>query len=110
MLAACGNATSIQVDPAYPDLLLKQSPQDTVIAKVDLNSKKIIDTGNTLPDILSTYFSPGGRMIYGLNWNFNGGDSTVQVYLFDPNTGALTDGSLITVPTQLENIFPARHP
>ena len=70
--------------------------------KVDLASKQIVDTGNSMN--LPPNFSPDDSILYGAAYGTN---SYVQIYGFNSNTGGLTTGSQIAVASTLWNIFPA---
>ena len=106
VLQACGNATGMQVNPTQPYLFLSLVPFDTKIVQVDLAGNQIVDTGNVIPAGQNLSFSPDGLVLYGYTYQFEG-NATIQVYLFDPNSGAVTPGSLITVPGTLDGIFTA---
>ena len=61
------------------------------MARIELNAKKIEDTGNSIPLTAETpgfAFSPDGKLVYAVLAS----DSSVHVYSFDSASGQLTDG------------------
>ncbi len=105
MLAACGEAGSYLADPSG-QFLLMELENDSEIVKVDLVNKQIVATGSAIPITQQPFFSPDDQFLYGISY-VQGGDSTIQIYGFDRETGALTTGGQISVAPTLWNIFPA---
>jgi hypothetical protein len=101
MLTACSQASQFWQDISGQYLLLSLNGNMEIV-KVDLDSKQIVDTGNSID--LTPHFSPDDSILYGAAY---GAGPYVQVYGFNANTGGITPGSRITVPETLWNIFPA---
>src|SRR5258707_3010603 len=97
MLAACNTTGNIAVDPSGQYVFLTPS-NVTQVARIDVTNKQIVDTGNSIPGTPQIFFSQDGRLVYALIDNYNG-TSTIQVYRFDKQTGALTAGSQISLST-----------
>jgi hypothetical protein len=105
MLAACGEAGSYLADPSG-QFLLMELDSNSEIVKVDLVNRQIVDTGSTIPITQQPFFSPDDRFLYGITY-IQGGDSTIQIYGFDRETGVLTTGGQLSVAPTLWNVFPA---
>jgi DNA-binding beta-propeller fold protein YncE len=92
MLALCETSTNVQIDPSGKYLFLSDPPTQQVHAvRIDLNAKKVEDTGNSIPMTAETpgfAFSPDGKLVYAVLAS----DSSVHVYSFDSTSGQLTDG------------------
>jgi hypothetical protein len=97
MLAACQTTGNIAVDPSGQYVFLTPS-NVTQVARIDLTNKQIVDTGNSISGTPQIFFSQDGLLVYALTDNYNG-TSTIQVYRFDKQTGALTAGSQISLST-----------
>jgi hypothetical protein len=106
MLAACGEMGGYVPDVSGQYLALSLSSTFEIV-KIDLEDKQIVDTGSSFPIQQQPFFSPDDLVMYGETYVQNG-NSTIQIYGFNPNTGALTPGGQITVGATLWNIFPAR--
>jgi hypothetical protein len=111
MLAACGSAQSMAIDPSgqylflspnYPSLT---SDNVTHIARIDLATKQIVDTGHSIPGSPQIFFSGDGLLAYAVTLNYVG-NSTIQIYKFDGADGAVTQGEQISQPA-LTNVSPA---
>lgn len=101
MLAACSEASQFWQDNSGQYLLLSLNG-NLEIVKVDLNSKQIVDTGNSITQ--DPYFSPDNSILYGADY---GTGTSVQIYGFNESTGGLRAGNQVTVAPTLWNIFPA---
>ena len=92
MLATCETSTNVQIDTSGKYLFLTDPPTRQVhVARIDLNAKKVEDTGNSIPMTAETpgfAFSPNGKLVYAELAT----DSSIHVYSFDPDSGQLTDG------------------
>jgi hypothetical protein len=92
MLALCETSTNVQIDPSGKYLFLTDPSTEQVHAVwIDLNAKKVEDTGNSIPMTAETpgfAFSPDGKLVYAVLAS----DSSVHVYSFDSASGELTDG------------------
>ena len=95
MLQACGYALTAFVDPAGEYLFLQISDDVTQIAKIDMTAKKIVDTGNFVPEQMRQ-MSPDRILIYTALQS----TPNVPIYVFDPKTGAVQPGGTIQVSTQ----------
>ena len=111
MLAACGWAQGMALDPSGQYLFLTPtypfltSDNVTEVAKIDLATKQIVNTGYSIPGSPQILFSGDGRLVYAVTLNYEG-DSTVQIYKFDKTDGAVTPGGEISQPG-LNNVTPA---
>jgi hypothetical protein len=101
MLAACGEASQFWQDISGQYLFLSLNGNMEIV-KVDLASKRIVDTGSSIN--LTPNFSPDDAILYGVA---QGSESYVQIYGFNKNNGGLTLGDQITVTPTLWNVFPA---
>ena len=92
MLALCETATNVQIDPSGKYLFLTTPlTQQVHVARIELNAKKVEDTGNSIPMTAETpgfAFSPNGKLVYAELAI----DSSIHVYSFDSDSGRLTDG------------------
>jgi hypothetical protein len=95
MLAACQTTGNIAVDPSGQYVFLTPS-NVTQVTRIDLTTKQIVDTGNSIPGTPQLFFSQDGRLVFALTDNHNG-TSTIQIYRFDKQTGALTAGNQISL-------------
>ena len=100
MLALCETSTNVQIDPSGKYLFLTAPLTQQVHAvRIDLNAKKVEDTGNSIPMTAETpgfAFSPDGKLVYAVLAS----DSSVHVYSFDSTSGQLTDGgSALPIPS-----------
>ena len=103
MLEACGYATGL-AHPSGQYVFMNVSQDTTTINKVELGSKKIVDTGNYIPyDVVA--FSPDGSLAYGI-LNINTG-FYIEIYGFNVATSEVTPGGSIWVPTGLDPYFIA---
>lgn len=98
MLAQCGSAWQILLDPSGEYLLVTTSSNSPyVVTRIDLTNKQLVPTGGQVPDEdESFYFSPDGTLIYMVSWG-NGNPSVVQIYLFNPTNGQVTTGGQISI-------------
>jgi hypothetical protein len=76
------------------------------LSKIDLPSKRIPDTGSSIPGSPQIYLGQDGRVLYAVNWSDTGGSSTIQIYHFDKANGVLTQGGEISQPA-LNAVYPA---
>jgi hypothetical protein len=111
MLATCSTTSGILVDPSGQYLFLSPgypywtSDNTTHIAKIELGTKKIVDTGYSIPGSPQILFSPDGRLVYGVTLNYNS-DSTIDIYRFNKSNGAVTRGEELT-QSALNGVYPA---
>lgn len=96
MLESCGNATGT-THPSGKYIFMSDSQDFTEIDRVDLNEKKIVDTGNYIPygfgsSSIAGQFSPDGTLVYAT------GASAIQIYGFNVATSEVTPGGAISVP------------
>jgi hypothetical protein len=107
MLAACGEAGAFWQDVSGLYLFLQLS-SDFEIVKVDLDHKRIVDTGNTLNVLETPYLSPDDSILYGVLYTDEPETGSVQIYGFNPNNGDLTTGGQIVPPGVLSEVFTAQ--
>jgi hypothetical protein len=105
MLSACTQAQGFLQDVSGRYLFL-ELPSEMMIVKVDLSTDAIVDTGYSIPET-DPHFSPDDSIIYALEYQY-GGVSHVQLYGFDAQTGAVTDGERFDVGKNFVNMFPAQ--
>jgi hypothetical protein len=105
MLHACGDALNLYADAASEYLFLQLPTNIVQIAKIELSTKTIVDTGNYLaeplvtmsPDRLLIYTQSAGRTEPRMLW----------IYLFDPQTGIVQRGGELPVKGYLDQLAPA---
>ena len=107
MLQACGETGGYVPDITGRYLAMSLSSTFDIV-RIDLKNKQLVDTGNSFPSTFQPYFSPDDSIMYAVNYQFPNGNSTIQIYGFDPNTGGLTMGGQISIPPILWNVIPAR--
>ncbi len=105
MLQACGDALTAFADPAGEYLFFQISANATQIAKIDMSAKKIVDTGNYIPQQMAQ-MSPDRILIYTQVPNQEDPYSTI--YAFDPATGTVQEGGSIEVSTESYLILALR--
>jgi len=92
MLAACGAASNVQLDPSGMYLFLTDTEAQQVrVAKINLSRHAITDTGSFLPFSAQTpgfSFSPDGTLVYA----FLASDLSVHIFGFDRTSGRLVEG------------------
>jgi hypothetical protein len=96
MLEACGYAVSDAVDPLGNYVFFQVGTNNTQITKVDLPASQIVNTGYFIPDLVMS-FSPDGTLIYTHDVNVTN-SWIIPIYLFNPATGAVTEGGKISLP------------
>jgi hypothetical protein len=91
MLQFCATATNVQLHPSGRYLFLTDPTTGEIhIAAIDLASKQISDTGNSIPKTWQTpglVFSPDRKIIYAELAT----DKSVHFYQFDVSSGALAE-------------------
>ena len=99
MLSDC--ATDIGfVHPSAEYLFMYNAQQpNTAIDQVDLSSEEIVFTGSTIPYEVQQ-FSPDGTIAYGAN--DVGSALNIQIYGFNVANAQVTNGGLISVPSDLD--------
>jgi hypothetical protein len=103
MLEACGYGSYVNVDPSGKFIFIRTSQTNTQITKLEYAAKKIVDTGNYIPDQIVT-FSPDGTVVYAQELD----PSILPIYFFNSATGAVsTTGSAINVTPLYFFIVPA---
>lgn len=90
MLQACGDAIYVAADPEGEYLFLQSSANVVEVAKIDLATKTIVDTGNSFPQPVLT-MSPDRHLIY-TQAPHERGPNVVGIYVFDSQTGAVQQG------------------
>lgn len=108
MLKFCGTATNIEFDVSGNYLFFTDPATDAVhVAVIDLLTKKIRDTGNSIPMTAQTpgfAFSPDGRIVYAILAR----DLSVHFFHFDQSSGALNQaGTPLPIPASA-GICPAQ--
>ena len=106
MLAGCGNALGALAHPSGQYIVLDNSLTMATLGRIDLIERRIVDTGDSIPD-LPLQFSPDGSLLYTLvpnNWQ---PPWQFQIYVFDQNTGAVQQGGTLQVPSAYYMIIPA---
>lgn len=93
MLQACGYASSAYADPLGKYLFLQISNDVAQIARVDMTTKTIVDTGNFVPQQM-TEMSPDRILLYTTSQD---NPNVIPIYVFDPQTGAVQQGGTIQV-------------
>lgn len=105
MLQTCGDADNLYADPAGEYLFLQQSTNTVDIAKIDLATKTIVDTGNYLAEPVWA-FSPDRLLIYtgepGQQKPY-----LIGIYVFNPQTGGVQPGGLLPVGGQFDYLAAA---
>ncbi len=105
MLSACANSGSIQIDP-LGRFVVFNTVSGQLIGKVDWATQQIVDTGYSLSDLLNLYFSPDDRLLYGVQYGNIDANSTINFFVFNAQSGAVTLGEQISL-NGLYNAFPA---
>jgi len=98
-LSFCATATNVQLDPSGRYLFLTDPATQAVhVAAIKLSSRKISDTGSSMPMTSQTpgfAFSPDGRIVYALLAS----DGLVHFYHFDRASGSLSEaGTPLALP------------
>jgi hypothetical protein len=105
MLSACSQAQGFLQDQSGRFLLL-ELPSKLMITKIDLSTDTLVDTGYSLPAAADPNFSPDDSIIYDLTFQSPG--TSVQLYGFDAQTGAVTQGERFEVAKTFVTVFPAQ--
>jgi hypothetical protein len=105
MLEACDGALSLYADPAGEYLFLQISPDIAQIARIDMAAKKIVDTGNYIPE-QTLQLSPDRTLIYTQVPNYSD-PYYLPIYTFNLKTGAVQQGGTIVVSAQSYWLVPA---
>jgi hypothetical protein len=104
MLEACGYAFYDLVHPSGKYLFLQIAQDVSQIARIELSTKKIVDTGNYIPYSVRE-LSPDGSLAYaitaGTAYYF------VEIYGFNAANGEVTPGGSIFVPSSLDPFYSA---
>jgi hypothetical protein len=101
MLESCGYGTGT-AHPSGKYIFMSDTQNFTEIDRVELNSKKIVDTGNYIPYsfgplAISGQFSPDGTIVYATSPVISGSYG-IQIYGFNVATSDVTPGGAIGVP------------
>ena len=112
MMDACGNAVSISVDPEGKDVFFQVFGDRSLcyigcifqIGRLLLEKNEVVPTGYSLPLNASLVFSPDDALVYAVA-QIN--SSAVDIFLFDPDTGALRPGGQIHGPHSGFGMVPA---
>jgi hypothetical protein len=102
MLEACGWGGF--PDPTGEYMFLQDSG-DSVIAKIELVKKEIVDTGTHIPQRFVA-ISPDRRLLYTQVPN-QSDPFYLPIYTFNAKTGATREGGTIEVPAQSYYLYPA---
>jgi DNA-binding beta-propeller fold protein YncE len=109
MLNSCATATNIQVDASSHFLFLSDPLTQSVhIASINLQARKITDTGSSIPMTSQDpgfAFSPDGTIVYAQLAR----DGNVHFYHFDRSTGSLTEGGTPLALASGSGICPAQY-
>jgi hypothetical protein len=112
MLDACGNAVSISVDPEGKDVFFQVFEDRSLcytgcifqIGRLVLEKNEVVPTGYSIPLNASLVFSPDDALVYAVA-QIN--SSALDIFLFDPDTGALRPGGQIYGPHSGFGMVPA---
>ena len=103
---ACGYATWETPDPSAGYVFFQVSPENTLIAKIELAQQKVVETGNYVNGFV-VGFSPDDVLVYTQNLQILN-PSTYSIYVFDPATGGVTyTGGQIVAQTEVRQFVPA---
>jgi DNA-binding beta-propeller fold protein YncE len=106
MLEACGYATWETPDPSGRYVFFQVSPDNTLIAKIELAQQRVVETGNYINGFV-VGFSPDDVLVYTQNQQVLN-PSTYSIYVFDPATGGVTySGGQIEAQTEVRQFVPA---
>ncbi len=106
MLEACGYATWETPDPSGRYVFFQVSPDNTLIAKIELAQQKVVETGNYVNGFV-VGFSPDDVLVYTQNQQVLN-PSTYSIYVFDPATGGVTyTGGQIEAQTEVSQFVSA---
>lgn len=99
MLEACGYASNALGDPAGEYVFLQVEPDYGEVDRIEMGSKmgskKIVTTGNFVPETLRT-ISPDRAVLYTLFPNQQN-PPIVDTYLFDTKTGTVRSGGVLQI-------------
>jgi hypothetical protein len=95
MLESCGYATNVLADPAGEYIFLQVEPDYGEVDRIEMGGKKIVTTGNFVPDTLWT-ISPDRAILYTLVPNEQN-PPIVDTYLFDTKTGTVQAGGVLEI-------------
>ena len=108
MLSFCGIASDIKLDHSGKFLFLTDPVSGGVhVARVNVTSHKLIDTGSSLPMTSQTpgfVFNHDGSIVYVMET-----DGSVHFFHFDLASGSLTEDGTPLPLAQGSGICPARH-
>jgi hypothetical protein len=106
-LDACSYSGGIAADRTGKFIFFYTYTGGTEVTRLDVNKKTIEPVGTPLANTIDA-FSFDDRLIYGsrtVSWN---GQYIIPTYVFDPNTGLVTDNqSAITMPSEYSSLIPA---
>lgn len=106
VLEACGYGTYDWVDRSGNYIFLQISPDTTQITKLELQQKKIVDTGYYVSGIVWA-FSPDDALVYVEDGQLMN-PYIFYVYVFNPATGSvLYTGGQISSPSAVEAVVTA---
>ncbi len=106
MLEACGYATWETPDPSGRYVFFQVSPDNTLIAKIELAQQRVVETGNYVNGFV-VGFSPDDVLVYTQDQQVLN-PSTYSIYVFDPATGGVTyTGGQIKAQTEVRQFVPA---
>ena len=106
MLEACGYGTYDWVDRSGNYIFIYISPDTTQITKLELQQKRIVDTGYYVSGIVWA-FSPDDVLVYAEDGQLSN-PYIFYVYVFNPATGGVMyTGGQISAPSAVEAVVTA---
>jgi hypothetical protein len=102
MLESCGYASGF-AHPSGKYILMDDSADFCEIDRVELQAKKIADTGNYIPYSFSStpwdsHFGANGALIYATG-SGSGSNYSIEIYGFNEASSEVTPGESISIPT-----------
>lgn len=103
MLFDCASEGGMITHPSAQYVFMFNGPQPgTDIEQVNLTSKQIVFTGSTIPYEVQQ-FSPDGTIVYAAN--DVGTALNIEIYGFNVANAQVTQGGIISVPSDLDSWF-----
>jgi hypothetical protein len=102
--APCGDFISTRVHPSAQYVFLTDPTSTTYIGQVNLSSRQIVLDSSSIPYEVQE-FSPDGTIAYGVN-DVNGA-LDIEIFGFNAATGGVTQGGMISVPSDLDSWWAA---
>ena len=101
MLEGCGYGGV--PDPTGKYIFFPTSSGGTDVGRIEITKQQIVDTGNTMPSPFLA-LSPDEQLVYAEA--SNGSSTSLIIYTFDAQTGALQQGGII-LTGEISHLFPA---